>query len=200
MDRVLKKWASFSFLVCLVGCGTSTESFGGDSSGNPKKCGDVPETAISVNGDDVQVNMGRSPYSGTVEISAVSSELIQQPFEDPYGPEMIDPQGQFVGIRLEFKNNLDSSFQPSSVVLDNMQVTDGTQSWSIADYNGVHDMDAPSWAWSENQGDESGATEVGAGFTLFTWALFDVPTDANPTAIAYQSEGRQYCLAIPTRP
>ncbi len=141
--------------------------------------------------------MGSSPYTGSLIVTAIKSVTIAEPFEDPFVGEIIRAQGKFIGVRFKFKSELSSAFQPSTVIFDNMQLTDGEQSWAVSDYNGIH-TGAPSWAWSANQGDEQGATDVGAGFESFTWALFDVPTSAQPHAIAYQSEDEQYCLEIPT--
>lgn len=170
----------------------------GEKAVSPTDCGGATQSEISIDGDEVQVNMGRSPYSGSLRISALAAQLIGEPFIDPFVDETIQPKGHFVAIRFEFENELSDSVQPSSVIFDNLQVTDGKQIWSVADYNGF--TGAPSWAWSVLQGDEQGATDVAPGFKSASWALFDVPTDVRPTWVAYRSEGRQYCLEIPYRP
>lgn len=195
MQKLSRGLVTSILLFVLIGCGGSQGKFDLGSSGDPKECAGTSSSSVQVSGEDVQVNMGRSPYSGSLTIAVVSSQYVDKPFEDPFVGETIRAQGRFVAVRLSFENNLDSAFQPSSVVIDNMQITDGKQAWLVSDYNGFH-SGAPSWAWSVNNGDEQGATDVGAGFELFTWALFDIPTGITPTAIAYQSEGPQLCLAL----
>jgi hypothetical protein len=190
--------AAVSFFPLLFACSNEAGSFGNSERANPGKCQDNTETEITVDGADLQINMGHDPYSGELVVTAVKQQIIDEPFEDPFIGGMVVAQGHFVGIRFRLKNDLNSSVQPSSVLFDNMQITDGKQSWEVSDYSGIH-SDAPSWAWSANYGDEQGATDVGAGFESYTWALFDVPKTAVPTAIAYQSEGPQYCFGLPSQ-
>lgn len=199
--RVAQAAGAVLLLTAVAACSSDgrTRSLGEvvEQQGNPADCGGAAGKTVELDGSEVQVNMGHNPYTGTLAVTVLSAQNISEPFEDPFiSGTVVPPQGRFVAVRFKISNELNAGVQPSTVVFDNLQLTDGTKSWPVADYNGVH-TDAPSWGWSVNHGDEQGATEVGAGFDEFTWALFDIPDGATPTGLAFQTSARQLCLAMP---
>jgi hypothetical protein len=138
------------------------------------------------------------PFSegkGQVTVELRQTRELPSSFQDDFVDEVITADGKFVGVQVKITNDSSVETQPSSLY-ENWRLTDGKASWEVADYNGSHDTGV-SGAYADSQGDDQPETQIAAGFDGTTWAVFDVPTDANPTAISVVNESDQTCLALP---
>lgn len=180
----------------LVSCG------GGDSGGtvsSATKCGGRGESSVDISADLLPVLFGSDAPEGSITVEVLAYEDLPDTIEDSsFEGEVFVARGDFVGVRYRLVNNASQELQLSSQFTENLRLTDGEQSWAVADYNSDH-FGAPGWEWSEQNGDVGGATYVGAGFADTTWAVFDVPGGTDPTGLGFQlANGRSLCLGLTT--
>ncbi len=138
---------------------------------------------------------GDEDLGGEVTVTVLSAQEVPPGFDDPFFlGETVTPQGKFFGVRYALTNDASAEVQPDAVFASSARLSDGERSWETADYNGVHN--GVSGAWATTQGDEQPETWTGAGFEQTSWAVFDLPADAEPTALHWELEGDVVCFAL----
>jgi hypothetical protein len=174
----------------------------GDSSLSPGDFGDDHHDATDCAGKgktsltaDINELDSFSEGSGPVTVELLQTRELPRSFHDNFVDETVTADGKFVGIQVEVTNDSSVETQPSSLY-DNWRLTDGNASWETADYNGSHDTGV-SGAYADSQGDDQPETQIAAGFDGTTWAVFDIPADADPSAISIANDSDQTCLALP---
>ena len=162
---------------------TPTQDVTACAGGGPTKA-DVPAGGIN------------TTLTGTVSITMLQRADLPKSFLDTFVNQTVTAEGKFIGIRYAVKNGANTKMQPSSIN-ESLFLTDGKQSWDVADYTGPNPHGV-SGAWSVSRGDAQPETYIGAGFDGTTWAVFDVPTTAMPTGIALRVQRtNELCLGLP---
>jgi HEAT repeat protein len=97
--------------------------------------------------------------------------------------------GVFYGVRYTVQNTTSEGSDPSR----DWWLTDGVHSWPR--FSSVRGDVSAGWAYSQGDVDDHFA---GPGEAITTWAVFDIPEDATPTAIGWSlADGEQACLGLP---
>jgi hypothetical protein len=130
-----------------------------------------------------------------VAVRLLQTRALPNSFHDSFVDETVTADGKFVGVQIKVTNDSSTEVQPSSM-FDSWRLTDGDASWETADYSGSH-QGGVSGAYADSQGDDQPETDIAAGFDGTTWAVFDIPADADPSAISVARESKQTCLALP---
>ena len=161
----------------------------------PEDCANATDATATVEISNTSADEATdTPATGEVTIEITEVAELPASFEDPFiSGETLTAQGRFIGYREEVTSAASAEFQPSAF-FDDWRLTDGERSWPTADYTGPHQTSV-SGSWAETRGDEQPATMIASGFSQTTWAVFDVPVDAEPTGIAFALDDGQECLA-----
>jgi hypothetical protein len=164
----------------------------GAPTADPTDCAGKGDTSLTADARDLN---SFAEGSGSVTVQLLKTRALPHSFQDNFVDETVTADGKFVGVQLKVTNRSSAEIQPSSM-FDSWRLTDGDASWETADYSGSH-QGGVSGAYSDSQGDDQPETEVAAGFDGTTWAVFDIPLDADPSAIAVSSTPDQTCLRLP---
>ncbi len=208
--------AGFLAAVLLVGgvsCGGDSSETQEDSTGastpatdasgatDPISCAsDEAETSVTVDGAQLlPQELGDTPSgprNGSLTVEAIDVARLPDSFYVPSVDLTVTADNPLVGVRYEVTNDLTTEVMPMTEFALSWRLTDGEQSWPIADYTG--DFLEVSDDWSEVSGDADSEDLVGAGLQGISWAVFEVPEDSNPAAVAWPlAAGTQACLALP---
>jgi hypothetical protein len=192
--RRLRSVGILGTLLVVIACGGSES---GSTSGKVTNCSSRGERSVAIDGDDLPVLFGSNIPNGEIVVEVLEASDLPDEIVDEWSmEESFIARGNFVGIRYRLINNLEEEIQLSSQFSESLRITNGRQSWGVADYNGDH-FGAPGWAWSVQNGDTGGATYVPAGFDDVTWAVFDIPDDVAPDGLGFvRGDGKAVCFDI----
>lgn len=156
-----------------------------------------------------KTNFATAPLVVTIDPKRYEELTYSEPFSDSYtitvditreiGPTVLSPTGpiraagRFVGVRYRLDNGTDQRLSPERAFGDLVEITDGTQAWSEAEFTVVS---ATNRAFRTPQP----TTEIRTDRSTTVWVVFDVPAGVPMKGLVLGlEEGKPSAMALPAR-